>query len=106
MATPLARMFPPGDGRHQTIKANGRPYTMSPGGFVDVPDHDARVLQANGWTRAGGAGCFVGPTSARPAPSAGVPLQPGQVYIDTTLGAVINWDPPGGWRNVMTGAVV
>ncbi len=106
MATQLARMFPPGDGRHQSVTVNGRPYSMAPGGYVDVPAFDAHVLSANGWTRAGGDSCFVGPTSARPSASAaGQPLAAGQNFIDTTLQATLTWDIGAKqWRNVLTGA--
>lgn len=106
-AVPNARMFPPGDGKHPAITLNGRVYTASTGGYFDVPDFDAQMLQANGWSRAGGNGCYVGATSARPtlAPG-GQPVANGQTFIDTTLTAVVMWDALAkSWRNVLTGAV-
>ena len=108
--TQFARMFPPGDGRHTSIKvARGTVYAPGAGGFVDVPSFDAHVLAANGWTRAGGTSCLVGATSARPASTAGHPLADGESYIDTTIGAMLTWQTSAGfagvWRNVVTGAV-
>ena len=110
MAAPLARMIPPGDGKHGSIKANGRPYSCAVGGFIDVPTFDAHGMSANGWTRLGGEGCFVGPTSARPTSSAGQPLPPNQSYIDTTLGLVVTWRPPlgatpGAWISTLNGVL-
>lgn len=99
MPAPNARMFPPGDGKRPTIKANGRTYTAALGQFLDVPTFDAHVLQGNGWVRAGGH-AFVGPTSARPSP----PVVD-QLYLDTTLQAPVVWDVLAKiWRNVWTGA--
>lgn len=104
--TQNARMFPPGSGQQPNIAVNSRAYSAALGGYVDVPDFDAKVMQANGWTRAGTT-AFVGPTSNRPVSEAGgQPITPGQLYFDTTLTAPVFWDALGKvWRNVFTGAV-
>lgn len=46
-------LAPPADGAHPTISAHGRIYTCLPGQTIPVPDFDAAVLLANGWTTAG-----------------------------------------------------
>lgn len=86
------RMLPKGS-KLAKHTVNGRSYDASIG-FQDVPDHDANVLQANGWLRAG----QVGVTSGRPS----VPLA-GQMYIDTTVPATVQWDGSN-WINILTGA--
>lgn len=94
----LIRLFPPPDGNHPTIAVNGRTYTCAQGATVDVPDFDANVMMANGWTRAASGG--VGATTARPAnPSNGMQ------FHDTTLGYTIVWEGKA-WRNPATGAAV
>ena len=108
MAAPLARMFPPADGRHTSIQINGRTYASPVGVSLDVPTFDAHQLSANGWTRVG-ATAFVGPTSGRPTASAGSPLGDGQLYFDTTLQVPVIWQVirgfTGVWRNIFTGAI-
>lgn len=81
-----------------TIVVNGRSYTSSVGGVMDVSDNDAAMLQANGWIELGP----VGTTAQRPTGQ----LAKGQLYIDTTLTAVVRWDGINAWRNVITGALV
>lgn len=99
MAAPLARMFPPGDGRPHVTVANGRPYRGTAGTVLDVPVFDAQVLEANGWIRAG-AHALSGPTAGRPS----APLAD-QLYLDTTLSLPVVWDGLAKvWRNVWTGA--
>ena len=109
MAAPLARMFPPADGRHTSIKMpRGNTVSAPLGGFVDISTFDAHVLQANGWARVG-THAFVGPTSGRPTASAGSPLPDGQLYLDTTLQSPVVWQVVSGfvgtWRNAFTGAI-
>ena len=92
------RMMPPGDGNHGSIAVNGRKYTCALGATVDVPDADAGVLMANGWTTASTGG--VGTSSSRPAN----PTQ-GQEFHDTTLGYTIKFEGKV-WRNPTNGAAV
>lgn len=66
---------------------------------VDVPDDDAFVADANGWTMVARG---VGATSARPTWSRD---RAGWTFLDTTLGFIIVWDGLA-WRNPLTGAVV
>lgn len=83
--------------------ANGRSFSPA-SAYLDVVDADAAVLGASGWMTAG----LVGPTANRPAQSdadMGAQFGPGLKYIDTTIGAVIQWDGAA-WRNVLTGAAV
>jgi hypothetical protein len=79
-----------------TIKVNGRTYTTSGGTALNVPDFDAVIMKANGWTIAAGGGS--GASTARPSnPSKNTK------FADTTLGVVILWDGKN-WRNPITGA--
>jgi hypothetical protein len=57
------RMFPPVALPEQTVTVNGRTYTGSPGSVQDIPDIDAEILGANGWTKV----CLSGATAARPS---------------------------------------
>jgi hypothetical protein len=97
---PNVRLIPPG-GAAATATANGRAYTCAAGATIDVPDFDANVLTANGWTNAGGSGAVlatVGATAARPlTPSRG------QTFLDTTLALAIVFAGKS-WRNPVTGA--
>ena len=93
------RVMPPADGLHPAITVNGRSYTCAVGSTLDVPDQDAMVMTANGWTRVAGIGA-VGATASRPAS----PVK-NQVFHDTTLGYDIVWDGKA-WRNPATGAAV
>ena len=86
----------PGDADTSGI-ANGRTYVTST--YLDVPDQDAFILTANGWTAFGTLmNGRSGPTTARPVPAVGS-------FLDTTLGAVVTWVPaypltpgnPGRW---------
>jgi len=91
------RLFPPETNISTTSQANGRSYSCAPGGFLDVPDFDAAVLQANGWLKAADG---VGATAQRPAK----PTR-GQSYHDTTLGMTVIYTA-GAWRHPVTGASV
>lgn len=66
---------------------------------VDVPDDDALVADANGWSMVARG---VGPTSGRPTWSRD---RSGWTFLDTTLGFIVIWDGLV-WRNPLTGTVV
>lgn len=89
-------VLPPAAGG--TITIQGRVYTAAAGVPVLMPDGDALIAGASGWTltrqEAGGA------TSARPVN----PLRNHQ-FVDTTVGAKIVFDGLL-WRNQATGAAV
>jgi hypothetical protein len=95
-------MWPPYGVGYQTVVANGRTYNGVPGTSQDIPDFDAAVLAANGWTKVS----LVGPTSSRPNSSMNAFL-PNRidVYFDTTLGTSIKWDGQV-WRRIDTSASV
>jgi hypothetical protein len=98
---PNVRLHPPIFPVQQQLVVHGRRYSGTPGTPVDVPDFDAGPLEANGWTRV----AEVGPTTARPRYRAdGQPLLRGQTYLDTTLGAIVQWDGAS-WRNASGAAV-
>ncbi len=92
------RVLPPADGLHPTITVSGRTYTCAVGSYLDVPDQDAAVMTANGWTLAADKG--VGATAGRPANP-----KKGDTFHDTTLGLNIRFDGLV-WRNPATGASV
>jgi hypothetical protein len=92
------RMFPPGSGKQATISVNGRSYTCPLNATVDVPQVDAVILSANGWTMAADA---VGTTAQRLASN---PFQ-GMKWHDTTLNLTVVHEGTA-WRNPATGAVV
>jgi hypothetical protein len=98
-------MLPPNAVGQQVVTANGRTYSGAPGTYQDVPDFDAAVLMANGWTKA----ALSGPTSARPTTNANVSAPytaaAGLDFLDTTLGKVICFDGAA-WRDPATGAAV
>lgn len=89
------RLLPPPNGGNTTV--NGRTYVAAAGATLDVPDFDAQVLSANGWTK---VAAQVGATATRPA----LPFQ-GQTFHDTTLGYVVVFEGKA-WRNPSTGAAV
>jgi hypothetical protein len=95
---PNIRVMPPASGS-TTCTANGRSYSCAVGSFLDVPDFDALVLLANGWTSPAG-GLEVGTTASRPAKP-----KKNQAFHDSTLGYVIHFDGAN-WRNPNTGAIV
>ncbi|OKO80148.1 hypothetical protein AC629_27845 [Bradyrhizobium sp. NAS80.1] len=88
----MHRLIPPATGTK--ITANGRTYDPT-AGAQDVPDFDANVLQANGWS-------FVavsGPTATRHSATTGAyPLHAGVKYWDTTISHLLTWDGKN-WRN-------
>ncbi len=87
------RMLPPAVAS-SPVTRHARTYNPAAGAFQDVPDFDAKTLEANGWTRIG----LVGPTSARPSPA-----QRSLQFLDTTLGLIVIFDGAV-WRNPATGA--
>jgi hypothetical protein len=99
------RVSPPANAQKgvNPIKVNdapgnpGRTYSCAVGSTLDVVDHDAFVLIANGWHNHG----TVCTTATRPV--AGIAKD--THLIDSTLNAVIQWDGTA-WRNVLTGNVV
>jgi hypothetical protein len=97
------RLMPPANSSLQNpITVNGRTYVCASGGTIDVPDFDAYLLQANGWTPAAGGGTG----SVRPtAMPNGQPLKRGTTFNDTTIGKIIMWDGAV-WRDHTTGALV
>lgn len=86
------RLIPPAIS--SIITVSGRSYDPSLGA-QDIPDFDARTLEANGWSFVANSG----PSSQRPtsavAPS---PLLPGVKFFDTTLDSLICWDGAT-WRD-------
>jgi hypothetical protein len=93
------RMLPPVAIANQIVVANGRSYTASPGSFLDVPDNDAEILGANGWTRV----CLSGATAARPTtnPNSTPPYvaAAGLHFYDTTIAALVIFDGSV-WRTI------
>ncbi len=97
----MTRVLPPSDGLHNTITVNGRTYTAPANGTVDMPDWDAQVALANGWSNAASGG-MAGATATRPRLTKS---EKGTRYLDTDLGFVILWDGEK-WRNPSSGASV
>lgn len=91
------RLMPPSSGFGNPISVNGRLYSCSANATIDVPDFDAAVMQANGWTAtaAGGSGA----TATRPT-NPKLNMQ----FHDTTLGKIIIWDGKN-WRDYSSGAI-
>ena len=94
----MTRVLPPNTTGVDTITVNGRTYSASAGGFLDVPDFDAQVMVANGWVPAAPGGS--GTTAQRP-----VKPPTNTIYMDTSLTLLIIWDGKV-WRNKITGAAV
>lgn len=46
----IYQMIPPPDGTRGSVSFNGRTYSSTPGVPIPVPDFDAAVLGANGWS--------------------------------------------------------
>lgn len=92
------RMTPPASGFYNPMTINGVVYSCAAGATIDVPNHVADVMKANGWMVAADAGADT--TANRPAA-----IKVGQTFLDTTLGYTIKWDGKV-WRNPVTGAAV
>lgn len=92
------RVLPP-SAAAKTTAANGRTYTCAAASYLDVPDQDALILEANGWIIVALMG--VGTTAQRPTTG----LQTGRQYFDTTLGYVIVWTGAS-WVDPANGNVV
>lgn len=99
MSFVIRHLGPTDSDTYGTRIRNGRSYTAVAGQIVDIPNFDAGI---EGWCEL----CQVGPTSARPSGTL-PPNAPGkgQLFIDTTLNAVIVWDGAT-WRDPLTGAAV
>lgn len=96
------RMLPPTQVAYQTRTVNGRTYTGVPGVAIDIPDFDADVLAANGWTDTGPSGT----TDQRPTGTMGrYNASAGSRFFDTTLGKDIVSDGVN-WRDPATGNIV
>lgn len=93
------RVVPPSSG-NLTCKVNGRTYTGVANTAQDVPDFDAALLEANGWTVVAEGG--VGTTAQRPVLHK---VTRRAVYHDTTLGYNVVWDGSR-WFNPASGATV
>ena len=91
------RLLPPASGLSPSIQVKDRVYTCALGSSIDVPDADAAIMVANGWTAAANLG-GAGPTAARPAN----PFR-GAEFHDTTLGKNIHFDGKV-WRDPTSGA--
>lgn len=92
------RVYPP-RGAANTMIVNGRSYTCAAGQSINVPDHDAAVLQTNGWIVSTMHGS--GATTTRPTTG----LYVGLPFLDETLGYTIKWNGVA-WINPMNGNVV
>ena len=92
------RVLPP-SAAAKTTAANGRTYTCAAASYLDVPDQDAAILEANGWIIVVHMG--VGTTAQRPTTG----LQMGKRYLDTTLGYTIRYTGKS-WVNPANGNVV
>lgn len=90
------QVLPPPTGG--TILIYGRTYVGVAGTPVLMPDQDAQVAGANGWTIVAKQGA--GATATRPTNP-----QKGDQFLDTTIPAVIIFDGKV-WRNHATGASV
>jgi hypothetical protein len=92
-----------------TIVGTRRTYRCNTGSSIAVPGEDANILCSSGWVsssfqRAGANGVAAAGTTAQ-RPTRGI--LPGQVYQDTTVGALIVWGgPKTGWLHHQTGASV
>lgn len=92
------RVLPP-NAAAKTTAANGRTYTCAAASYLDVPDQDALILEANGWIIVAHGG--VGTTAQRPTTG----LSTTRRYFDTTLGYIIVWTGAS-WVNPSNGNVV
>ena len=104
---PNVRMIPPGTAVGSiTTSVGARSYTCAVNSYLDVPDFDGRILEANGWIKVADVGS--GTTAQRVAFSAlSAPgsLNKGDEWHDTTLGYIVVYDG-NSWHRPDTGAVV
>jgi len=101
MAYTYRRLTPPGDNTREPIRVNGRNYACNVGSTLDVPEFDAKILEANGWINTGGIAATVGNTASRP-----VNPRIGHVHIDTTLNAAVTYTGGGVWTHHVSGGSV
>jgi hypothetical protein len=95
------RMMPPTQVAYQTRTVNGRSYTGVPGSVQDIPDFDAEMLSANGWTFV----ALSGPTSGRPVGALGkYAATRGVRFYDTTISTMCEFDGVT-WRDPSGSAV-
>ncbi len=73
-------------------------YEASAGTTIDAPDASVSALGSQGFIAVGNGS---GPTSGRPASKY---LNPGYLYVDTTIGVIVAWDGTN-WRNPVSGAI-
>lgn len=92
------RVTPP-NAAATSITVNGRLYSCAAASFIDVPDHDAYIMETNGWTIVAHAG--VGTTAGRPTTG----LVSGKTFFDSTLDYIIKWTG-NSWVNPSNGNVV
>ena len=92
------RLMPPTSGFYNPITIFGVTYSCAANSTIDVPDHVAQVMAANGWLKSSETGADT--TANRP-----VATKVGQTFLDTTLGYLIKWDGKV-WRNATTGVAV
>jgi len=92
------RVSPPSSGFYNPMTINGVQYSCAVGSTIDVPNHVADTMKANGWQSSSDSGADT--TANRP-----IATKVGQTFLDTTLGYVIKWDGKV-WRNPNTGAAV
>ncbi len=94
----MHRMMPPSGPFGNPITLNGTVYSCASGSTIDVVDHVAALLKANGWQMGSDTGADA--TANRPAKP-----NVGQTFLDTTLGYVVKWDGKV-WRNPSSGVAV
>lgn len=93
VAPPASKTFGP----NPFVAQHGMSFNCAVGSTLDVDDHIAQQMGANGWH-------ILGPvttTAGRPVSG----IYKGKILIDSTLAAVIIYDGVQ-WRNAITGAVV
>lgn len=92
------RVSPPSSGFYNPMTIDKVAYSCAIGSTIDVPDHIAATMKANGWMGCSDNGADI--TANRP-----IATKVGQTYLDTTLGYTIKWDGKV-WRNPSNGAAV
>ena len=89
-------MPPPVGAPFNPITLGGIVYQCAQGATLDVPDHIADLLAANGWTKCADTGA--NSSARRPANP-----KKNQTFLDTTLGLVIKWNG-NNWINPVNGS--